>query len=305
MAVVHRSKNTLALKMNLYRLALILCVLLMIAVAGLVGYAYVRDHGRLLELGSEWRAAYTTAVVDWWKQQELGSDAWMEGLHAAGTVWLTGAETAVRFAPMLLPAVIGIFLLALLLRLAYAAHGGFRRIKAGVDGERSALKLARKLPKSCHVFVNKHICFDGGRSETDLILVGPGGVAVVEVKNLSGRISGQAGDKELTRVKGHQKPEMIRNPAKQVAVHVRRLGKYLRAEGLEVWVVPCVAFVNSRASIAITGTAPEFFQDVKGTVMVTAQEFSVRIGRPIEQGEVYDSALVGKIAEAIRKAPEK
>lgn len=305
MAVVHRNKNTLALKMNLYRLVLILCVLLMAAVAALVGCAYVRGHARLLELGDQWRAAYTAAVVDWWKALELGDNAWMSGLHAAGTVWLSGAETAVRFAPMLLPAVLGIFAVSLLLRLAYGAHGGFRRIKAGVDGERSALKLARKLPKACHVFVNKHICFDGGRSETDLILVGPGGVAVVEVKNLSGRISGHVGDKELTRVKGHQKPEAVRNPARQVAVHVRRLGRYLRSVGQDVWVVPCVAFVNSNARLQVTGTAPEFFPDVKGTVMVTAQDFHARIGQAIQTGEVYDDAMVQQIAGAILKAPEK
>ena len=145
MAVVHRSKNSLALKMNLYRLVLILCVLLMAAAVALVGCVYVRGHARLLELGDQWRAAYPAAVDDGWKALERGDNAWMSGLHAAGTVWLSGAETAVRFAPMLLPAVLGIFAVSLLLRLAYWAHGGFRR----VSGSSAASTAARPRAGGC------------------------------------------------------------------------------------------------------------------------------------------------------------
>ena len=90
-----------------------------------------------------------------------------------------------------------------------------------------------------------------------------------------------------------------------MATHVRRLGKYLRSEDLNVWVVPCVVFVNSKVTLEITGTAPEFFPDVKGTLMVAAKDFQARIGRAIESGEVYDGAMVQRIAEMIRKAPAK
>lgn len=125
--------------------------------------------------------------------------------------------------------------------------------KAGAAGENQALALlVRALPSDWHVFSNVTVAFDGGRSEMDLVAVGPGGVCVVEVKNYAGELRGQAVDHDLEhrRTVGR---ERVYNPMKQVATHVHRLSGYLREAGCGAWVRGFVLFVNPALEVKIAG----------------------------------------------------
>lgn len=128
-------------------------------------------------------------------------------------------------------------------------------LSAGIDGEKNALELLRSLPDDYHVFANCTLEYNGGSSETDLIVVGPGGVSVVEVKNVKGCISGSCADRELEVVKtdqyGIDHEKTLYNPVKQVGTHVYRLAGLLRSTGHRAWVRGYVLFSNPESTVEL------------------------------------------------------
>lgn len=199
------------------------------------------------------------------------TDAVLMVLLAAAAIWrfgticawvaahpeLFGIPTAV-----LLPAAAAILLIVLILRLHSNVHSAVIR-RAGAQGEDQALKqLAKALPNQYHLFNNVVVTYEGGRSETDLIVVGPGGVTVVEVKNYSGELQGKAGDNRLTHIKTGG-TESVYNPLRQVATHVHRVSGYLRQNHRGVWVQGAVYFVNPRLKVKLSGRSetPWFTSD--------------------------------------------
>lgn len=153
------------------------------------------------------------------------------------------------------PLMLGCALLAYPFREHAAAEEVYGRLHAGVTGEATALQLARRLPDSCHVFTNRYIFYQGKRSETDMIVVGPGGVAVVEVKYWSGLVEGNADENVLTREKKGNRSQAD-NPAMQVKTHVFRLAGYLRSKGESVEVMPFVLFSHPEVRMNIQRTQP-------------------------------------------------
>jgi len=130
-------------------------------------------------------------------------------------------------------------------------------LSAGISGERNALNLMRGLPDDYHVFANCAIRYNGGRSETDLIVVGPGGVSVVEVKNVKGHITGGCQDHQLDVVKtdqyGIDHEKQLYNPIKQVGTHVYRLAGLLRENRCRAWVRGYVLFSHPETSVDLSG----------------------------------------------------
>ena len=84
-----------------------------------------------------------------------------------------------------------------------------------------------------------------------MVVVGPTGIYIVEVKNVSGRICGSYTDKQLYQDKGKRSKEMD-NPVYQVKMHADILSRYLKANGVRTWVQGVVLFVNPRATLALT-----------------------------------------------------
>lgn len=148
-------------------------------------------------------------------------------------------------------------------------------LRSGLEGEQQALDLLRSLNDRCHIFTNLRIPFRDGESETDLIVVTPGAVTIVEVKNSKGRISGDTSDEELRQEKtlsrGRQEVKTFRNPFRQVLTHVYRLKGYLKDRGVSIpHIQVCAFFVNPAAELQLTdrqdvlsGKCPVFtFADV-------------------------------------------
>lgn len=121
-------------------------------------------------------------------------------------------------------------------------------LQAGTNGEKKALKvLADGLPDSYCCVNNVVVRFEERHNELDLVVVGPSGVFIVEVKNTAGNIVGDYEDQILQQKKRSETKEM-RNPVKQVKTHTDILSRYLRAKGVRCWVQSTVFFVNPKCA---------------------------------------------------------
>lgn len=131
-----------------------------------------------------------------------------------------------------------------------------QRLQAGLEGEERALKMASFLPDDASVFANLEVPVDGEKSKTDLIVVSPSGVTVVEVRNLSGTVTGDLSDEKLIRRKlsqaGNAYDSQVENPVRQAEGHCRRLADYLRGCGADAEIHRCVLFVHESAELQLT-----------------------------------------------------
>lgn len=125
----------------------------------------------------------------------------------------------------------------------------------GARGERQGLVEALHLPDDYHVFTNVSISYQNYSQETDLIIVGMKGIYVVEVKNHNGNIVGDAADSEWTQYKvgrgGGKYSKKMANPVKQVKGQVYKLSKFLKEQGINVWVEGIVLFTNDAVHVKV------------------------------------------------------
>ena len=118
---------------------------------------------------------------------------------------------------------------------------------SGSWGERKALsKLSDGLSDAYHVFVNIKV---HEKMESDLVVVGPNGVFIVEVKSLKGKIEGGEKDKFWTLHKvgrrGGEYSKSIKNPLGQLRRNIFILSQYLKLEKCSAWIDGMVLFSNS------------------------------------------------------------
>ena len=110
-------------------------------------------------------------------------------------------------------------------------------LHAGDAGEAMALRTVRRLSNRYHVFVNLEFELRG-HHETDLIIVGPEGVCVCEVKYWKGKIYFSDTDrKSVMRVFPDGEMQNAHSPRDQVRAHYETLRDALRGEGVNtpVW----------------------------------------------------------------------
>ncbi len=125
-------------------------------------------------------------------------------------------------------------------------------LEAGVSGEKNAVHILEKaLPDHYYCVTNVQVSYENRHNELDAVVVGPTGIYIVEVKNVSGRICGSYTDKQFLQDKGKRSKEMD-NPVYQVKMHADILSRFLKANGVRTWVQGTVLFVNPRATMAIT-----------------------------------------------------
>jgi hypothetical protein len=155
-------------------------------------------------------------------------------------------------------------IIAIVLSSYYIRRGVIFRF--GAKGETIGLVEALHLPEDYHVFTNVSISYQNYSQETDLIIVGMKGVYVVEVKNHNGHIVGDAQDAEWTQHKvgrggGKYSKKMV-NPVKQVKGQVYKLSKFLKEQGINVWVEGIVLFTNEAVHVkAHNSSVPVLFHD--------------------------------------------
>ncbi len=149
---------------------------------------------------------------------------------------------------------------AVILLFLAAAHGAAVRqdgreskaIKAGLRGEsKVARELARGLDNDHYVFNDLSLRSGFRRAQIDHVVVGPGGVFVIETKNWGGRITGGPRDAAWTQHgDGTRPPRRHENPVLQNERHVRVLDACLRSGGLAgVPVVSVLVFATRGARI--------------------------------------------------------
>lgn len=128
-------------------------------------------------------------------------------------------------------------------------------LKAGIDGEEKARKTIESLPDDYIGFSNLNVTYEGKKSELDMVVVGKTGVFIIETKNYTGEIYGDADAHDLNREKESRSGEIYTskfyNPIKQVGTHTYRLANYLRAKGIDVWVQGVVYFSNPDVELNI------------------------------------------------------
>lgn len=284
-----------------------LCLPLAVATAALSIWFYIECAERLLRLAEGCRAMFLQWACPLRGTVEK-SEAWQRTLWTAVQMVLQGAGWGIFGLVMASPGVIGATLTALFLWAFRPACRRFGELRARVQGISDALKLLEPMPKDCHVFVHKRIAHDGGVSQTDLILVGPGGVALLEVRNLPGLIEGCVTDPVLRRRMPEGEVVKLRNPARQAVAHVKRLTAYLANLDLNVWIVPCVLFIHEDASAYVT--VPDTLmtegrrQRISSCVVTDAVSFWEQMGREYAAGRVLSRTMVEQVTAAIRKAPE-
>lgn len=157
----------------------------------------------------------------------------------------------ILFAAVPLPFFISSFLTAFYMR-------ELEILAAGIEGEQNSARLISRLPEDFCGFQNVKVTFKGKTSETDLIVIGPTGIFIIEVKNLNGTVIGNYESTKWTQHKvgrgGTPYSKKFYSPVKQVGTHIYRLANHLRQNGIRQYVNGCVFFANPECRLQINGS---------------------------------------------------
>jgi hypothetical protein len=97
------------------------------------------------------------------------------------------------------------------------------------------------------------------RGDLDLVLVGPGGVWLVEVKTLGGTVRAREGTWER-RVRGGW-ARITPSPAEQATRNAVRLREFLQREGIDIrWVESAIALGKAQPVAGFAGSQPPVWQ---------------------------------------------
>ena len=153
----------------------------------------------------------------------------------------------------------------------------------GSMGEYKVLQEFKNLPNEYHLFVGVRV---HERMESDLVIVGPSGVFLVEIKNYVGNIEGTASDSHWILRKGRKHAKKLDNPLRQQKRNRFIVSQYLRMEGCSVWVESCTLFPN--VNTTWSDGIPERCHRFAGTIMngIREQEKKRKLPREIMQKAV-------------------
>lgn len=194
--------------------------------------------------------------------------------------WLLNGLRVVEVICMFLGGVLAVtdhllyFLLVFAAILFYRHHTRLAKIyRAGLYGEKRAGKLLKSLPRTYHKRHGVHVVWNGYESELDYLVVGPTGVFVIEVKNMSGVIRGSEDEQNWTQNKtlksGKPFVHEFYNPTKQVGTHAKRLGKFLNHElqyKEKILVQPMVLFVHDNVQLELHDIRTPVFTEIEPLV---------------------------------------
>lgn len=112
---------------------------------------------------------------------------------------------------------------------------------AGIRGEQLTRRILSELLDSEDVlFTNVQIAYGDMETELDNVIINKHGVFIIEVKNYSGTLTGEAYDFNWIRIKcsrgGKLYRNTVKNPIRQVRRQIYILASYLRENGINVWV---------------------------------------------------------------------
>jgi serine/threonine protein kinase len=151
----------------------------------------------------------------------------------------------------------------------------FKVGEAAHDSERNAIHhVVSGLPGTFTVYSNAWLVEPNGTIfETDLVVVAPHAIYVVEVKGFRGRVEGNDNDWYV--------PEPIRNPLKLNRLTAQKLRARLKAVGTSVgraWVEGLV-FLSNATSVAMTGPASVGRVHLRKTILAELQDPAAFVAR--------------------------
>lgn len=158
--------------------------------------------------------------------------------------------------------------------------------KSGVTGEQKSVNIISSvLNDNYSVICNPKIVYDGKQSEMDVVVVGPNGVFIFEVKNYLGQITGDMGDHDWSHIR-NERLSSFYSPVKQVSTHRYRLNSLICSKGVNVSVVASVFFVNEEAVVNITGNSNVCVLTINNNISYQIKEIIEGSGQWLSQNEI-------------------
>jgi hypothetical protein len=165
----------------------------------------------------------------------------------------------------------------------------YRRL-SGAEGEDRALGLPHALPGSLAYLPDTYIAFNqvlvpyGKRHrELDLVVVGPNGIFIIEVKHYRGEITGAETDltwrqRQRTHDRANIDVRELRNPVIQVKHGARALRRYLAAHDIKTWVQGAVVMTHPdcRLEVSATGTPVLTLPQLAGYILTYRPRWAPR-----------------------------
>lgn len=121
--------------------------------------------------------------------------------------------------------------------------------RLGKEGEDRVVEKARLALDGDWVLFRNVILPRRGRSDVDVVLVGPSGVWAIEVKALHGEYRNSGETWELRF--GSRWNQMRKSPSRQARGNAIALAEFLRAEGIKVYVTAVVAWASQGSNLVI------------------------------------------------------
>lgn len=130
-------------------------------------------------------------------------------------------------------------------------------LRAGLAGENQSLSVLSSLPDDYIVIPNVEINVpSAGRTELDQVVIGPGGLFIVETKNYHGILKGKAEDEKLQKIKispaGETYTDYVKNPVRQIKRQIHILKQYLGQRGLHPYINGIVYLVHPDVTWKVT-----------------------------------------------------
>lgn len=179
----------------------------------------------------------------------------------------------------------------------------------GAVGEDRALGVPRALPGSLATLPAEYVVFNqvivpNGKScrELDFVVVGPRGIFAIEVKHHRGAISGRETDLGWRQRKrshaGNFYEQDLRNPVGQLKGAIHVLKRYLRDQGINLWIEGIVVFTHPECTLSL-GEMP---MPVLRLEKLAPWILDYRSARPPIQAEVMIKAIQ-RLREGRRSPP--
>ena len=167
----------------------------------------------------------------------------------------------------------------------------------GLSGERRALELLSELDDNYTLFYSVNIppTAEARAAQLDIVVVGPTGLFIVEVKNMNSHIVGRYDEREWTQHKvgcqGGKYERDFYSPVKQIKTHIYKLSEFLKSENAGCYINPLVYFSNNETTLDVDG----------GDVPVYGYENRHDMLNHVRSGKVLKTGQQKKIENALMK----
>ncbi len=166
-----------------------------------------------------------------------------------------------------------------------------RKIKdAGNFGESICKGEIKQILRSDDILIN-NICLNinGKETEIDNLIINKNGIFIIEVKNYNGTLYGDIDDFEWKKRKvspgGNVFTKEVKNPIRQMKRQTYLLSRYLKENGIWIWISPYAYFINDNSPVD------------DESVISDIQELDTIIHKP--QEKIYDDKVISKAVKLL------